>query len=475
MKVKSILFLSILLVGLLAVLPFSLLQVPEAKAQSEEWTVIERGFNFIRRQNVANPGLFSWESAPCWVWDGSDYVPYIYTETANYYQIQSGLIGARIYKAGYAEFYSPDMSEVRLYEETWEVQYYSKSWKVCDTYSPQLTVSTDETTVNVTASFVTDWPNSGERAFTVKYIFREGSPLKHEVTFTSYSIDIYDFRVVQKWAGIVGDNVKHDKGENVITSATVINSSWFEFQKEDRSLSVFENQWSMYYDEFGEILSNQNLKPVEIDVHAQGMKADFVFSNWTLTNGEELTIDPSTTTYYYTNADAFVDNGYPTTNYGSDIYLRAVYNYPSAGVEQKSYLKFDISSLPSGIDITFVTLRLRTTTVFDPGDVGCYSVVSDDWTESGITWNNSPEIGTVQDTQNVVGTGDYFWTVTDYVESEYADDKIVSFAFKATISVVGISFASKEYDSYDPRLAITYTYLSSSFLIIFLLRIFLPH
>ena len=105
--------------------------------------------------------------------NGTDWVPYIFDETVDYYQVQSGLIGARIYKSGYAEFYSPDMSEVRLYEERWIVEYYDgDNWKVCDVYDPTFTVDSDDTSINITALFITDYPNTGERDFKVKYIFK---------------------------------------------------------------------------------------------------------------------------------------------------------------------------------------------------------------------------------------------------------------------------------------------------------------
>jgi len=279
------------------------------------WTIIERGANFVRRQNITNPNIFSWESAPQWVYNGTAWVPYIFNETDDYYQVQSGVIGTRIYKDGYAEFWNPDMTEVRLYEERWILEYYDgDKWKVCDVYSPTFAVENDNTTINITASFITDFPNSGERAFDVKYIFKEGRPLKHEITFTSHSTEEYLFRVKQKWAGIVTDKVKHSKGTDTITAPTTVNSSWFKFQKDDGSLSIFENQWEMYYvynktTHRHYVLENHNLKPVEIDVHTQGMKADFVFGNWTLSQNESLTIDPDTATFDDPTEDGYIQWG----------------------------------------------------------------------------------------------------------------------------------------------------------------------
>lgn len=314
------------------------------------WTVIERGANFVRRQNIDNPDIFSWESAPQWVYNGTAWVPYIFDETDDYYQIQSGLIGTRIYKDGYAEFWNPDMTEIRLYEERWTLEYYDDEkdqWKVCDVYSPTFIVDSDATTVNITASFITDYPNSGERAFDVKYIFREGRPLKHEITFTSHSTEECFFRVKQKWGGIVSDKVKHSKGTDAITSPTIVNSSWFKFLKADGSLSVYENQWEMYYGYNKTthrcyVLENHNLKPVEIDVHAQGLKADFVFGNWILSQNENLTIDPDTATLDDPTEDGYVsdDYGYFTKVTDEDITFGG-----NNGINYRGYVEWDISSL----------------------------------------------------------------------------------------------------------------------------------
>ena len=317
-----------------------------------DWVVIERGSNFIRRQNTTNTSIFSWESAPKWIYNGTAWVPYIFNETDDYYQVQSGLIGTRIYKDGYAEFWDPDMTEVRLYEERWILEYYDNDkWKVCDVYSPTFVVDSDDTSINITASFITDYPNSGERAFNVNYIFREGRPLKHEITFTSHSSEEHLFRVKQKWAGIVADKVKHSKGTDAITSPITVNSSWFKFQKDDGNLSIFENQWEMYYG-YNEtthryyILENHNLKPVEIDVHAQGLKADFVFGNWTLSQDESLEIDPDTATL-----DDPTEDGYILWNSMIESYDRVKdesYDILFGGeswIGYRGYVEWDISSL----------------------------------------------------------------------------------------------------------------------------------
>ncbi len=334
--------------------------VPAIKVEAEEPApVVYRGGNYV--DTDFGNGTHSWESAPQWVFNGSHYVPYIYSETEDYIQVQSGLVGARIYKSGYAEFWDPNMTEVRLYEERWEVSYYDGRWKVSDTYNPEFSVTMDEGTVNVTVGFITDWPNNGERAFTVKYIFREGSALKHEIDFTSYASEQYEFNVTQKWAGIVASKVKHDQGEDVITTATTVDSSHFRFLKENGNLSIVENQWDMYYG-YNEtvgvyyVLENKNLKPVEIDVHAQGLKADFVFGTWNLAQGESLRIDPGTATLEATyDEGVYLQSGTYKTNLGMDD-LHFYRNNFELHI-WRAFIEWDITSIPDVATVTEVTFK----------------------------------------------------------------------------------------------------------------------
>jgi hypothetical protein len=61
-----------------------------------------------------------------------------------------------------------------------------------------------------------------------------------------------------------------------------------------------------------------------------------------------------------------------------------------------SYLKFALPTPPAGKAITSVTLQLHTTTdsfaaTVDPQPV---NLVTADWSESTLTWNNRPALGT---------------------------------------------------------------------------------
>ena len=235
----------------------------------------------------------------------SEPLPYIFSDnyaTDGFYQVQSGRIGVRIYDY-YAEFWDPYMTEIRLYEERWEVERWKTqgagSWVEVGAQSgtPIFSVFQDSTGINITKTF-SSW--AGE--LNITYVFQDGRSLKHDIVFTSAIAEQTQFGVLQKWAGIVASKVKYEGGESIITSLETVNSSVFAFYKADGNLSIFENQRIMYYgyndttDE-GYMLSEQNLKPVDVNIHAQGLKADFVFANWTLNQGESLWIDPDTETF----------------------------------------------------------------------------------------------------------------------------------------------------------------------------------
>jgi len=92
-----------------------------------------------------------------------------------------------------------------------------------------------------------------------------------------------------------------------------------------------------------------------------------------------LTIQPS-------NIDAYISEGAPNTNYGTTEYLIV---YPGGGID-RSLLKFDFTSLPTGATITTATLNLYyyAATGNPTGrTVWAYELTTTGWTEAGVTWN----------------------------------------------------------------------------------------
>jgi hypothetical protein len=76
-------------------------------------------------------------------------------------------------------------------------------------------------------------------------------------------------------------------------------------------------------------------------------------------------------------------------NYGSDPQLVVWANYPVFGA--RSYLKFDLSAIPTGEVVTFA--RLNFFQYLGGGyasGVDVFRVADDTWSEGTLTWNNQP-------------------------------------------------------------------------------------
>ena len=104
-------------------------------------------------------------------------------------------------------------------------------------------------------------------------------------------------------------------------------------------------------------------------------------------------------------ADAYVDNATPNANYGSALFLYTHYYNQSVGQASagsgsqnevgpivRTWLKFDLSQIPSQAEIDSVNLRVHTA-IWGTRSVNKVSVfVCDDtsWTESALSWNSAP-------------------------------------------------------------------------------------
>jgi streptogramin lyase len=142
--------------------------------------------------------------------------------------------------------------------------------------------------------------------------------------------------------------------------------------------------------------------------------------------------------------DARVREACPNTNYGNDAYLSVL----RFGVSERSFLKFDISSISK--DITSATLNLY---VKEFGNTvnRTYEVnkVIEDWGESSITWNNQPNI-TTEFQVNVSAPTNIGWFSIDVTP-------IVNSALE--LNETTVSFRIK--DSDETGCPCTYTYFCS--------------
>lgn len=90
------------------------------------------------------------------------------------------------------------------------------------------------------------------------------------------------------------------------------------------------------------------------------------------------------------DSDAMVYRSSPTTNYGSDTQLSSRGDGGNSPIE--SYLKFAIPAAPTGIVLSGATIRLRTSGDPTAGSLDSHTlrIVTGDWAESAVNWNNRP-------------------------------------------------------------------------------------
>lgn len=162
-------------------------------------------------------------------------------------------------------------------------------------------------------------------------------------------------------------------------------------------------------------------------------------------------VSASTPTDLSPIADSYVNSGAVSTNYGM---ATSMVTKESAANDRSAYLKFDLSGLTGSV--SSATLRLYVKSLTAVADRIAYSVSTDTWTESGLTYSNRPAFGNPAGSVRVFGQGWVEFDVTSYVMSEYAGDKIVSLYIKDPVSDndVGIDFYSKENSSNQPVLSV---------------------
>ena len=117
--------------------------------------------------------------------------------------------------------------------------------------------------------------------------------------------------------------------------------------------------------------------------------------------------------------DAEVWDFDPNTNYGNGVYVRAnAWTWSGSPGIQRSFLKYDLSAIPSGATITSAQISLYSidspsTEYNNPlsGSNAAYlSRVASNWNENTITWNNQPGVTTANQIllpQSTSGYEDY--------------------------------------------------------------------
>lgn len=156
-----------------------------------------------------------------------------------------------------------------------------------------------------------------------------------------------------------------------------------------------------------------------------------------------------------TDKDAYVDEGAPLQNFGSSTTLWIRWQSALAGGDdRRTLVGFDVSEIFADgdvLDVLAATLLVQPTSADAGHELECYAVDEDAWTEAGVSWNNQPEQGDLQDTE---GSGDapLAWDVTSEVSAAFEDPQqdrigfLVLMLSGGTAETNSVEHASRESD-----------------------------
>lgn len=144
------------------------------------------------------------------------------------------------------------------------------------------------------------------------------------------------------------------------------------------------------------------------------------------------------------SADAYVRGAdYAEINYGSEPILEIKTLTDNLAEQREVFIKFDVSSMPEKVSMALLKIYVHTNT----GGTrhGCSFVADDSWTETGINFNNKPNVGALLDTRGVPTAGSWIeFDVTNQVKNEILGDGSVSFQVSDERENVFVTYDAKE-------------------------------
>jgi calcineurin-like phosphoesterase family protein len=145
---------------------------------------------------------------------------------------------------------------------------------------------------------------------------------------------------------------------------------------------------------------------------------------------------------FISSADSYVESSNPSSNYGSATQIRA-----DGSPDVHSYLRFNVQGLSGAV--TSATLRVYANSSVTAG-YDARSVSDNTWTESGVTYNNAPPVGSVLGSSGNVNSNT--WTsvnVTSYITGNGTYNLGLT-----TSGTTALSLASRESGANAPQLVI---------------------
>jgi hypothetical protein len=146
-------------------------------------------------------------------------------------------------------------------------------------------------------------------------------------------------------------------------------------------------------------------------------------------------------------ADTFVRGGtYELDNYGTLTEL-VVKDGPDTSnlYDRRAYLKFSLSGVSGTVSRALLHLHVSSVQTGATSVPIKLTATGDSWTESGLTWQSQPTLGSDLTTGGVTGVGRITLDVTSYVSNQAAGDDQASFVVIGTNTYnYGIDIDSRE-------------------------------
>ncbi|WP_214629245.1 DUF7594 domain-containing protein [Paenibacillus agaridevorans] len=162
-------------------------------------------------------------------------------------------------------------------------------------------------------------------------------------------------------------------------------------------------------------------------------------------NSNEEIADPINMITLQPEADTFVRDGTPSTNYGSDPGL--VTKKSTSGVNRESFLRFDLSSLTGTVQSA--KIRLIPVSVGSSSTTNrAHYIANNTWGETTLTWSNRPAAGTLLSSWSSMSVGTPIEIdVTTLVNNALLNDQKISIGVYSPTNVGSagdIIYGSKE-------------------------------
>ena len=170
-------------------------------------------------------------------------------------------------------------------------------------------------------------------------------------------------------------------------------------------------------------------------------------------------------------ADSYVDSDESDHNFGEEERLQ-VYYYKWLFITKQrfAYLMFNLSGIPTGINIVSADLQLFAESAQAAINIGAHYCSDDSWEETEITWDNKPSWSEEPtDIENVNASNSWFnWNIKSDVERVLqSNDTLLTFLLTpeetGNKDLTAVFYSGQaELAEYRPKLVITYNKIQPS-------------